>query len=522
MPINKYLSIFLLCFLVAIGFAIRTYNLGGNPAGFFCDEAATGYNAYSILTYGKDEYGKAFPLLFRSFGNYTLPIPTYADIPFIAIFGLNEFATRLPSAIVGTLTIFVVYFLLNSLYPKDKFIGIAGAFLVTFSPWNIQFSRFDSIIYLPLFIGLGVLLFVRGVNKESNFSVYLSLLIFSLGLYTYYASFLLIPLSLFACFIIYLKYVIKNKIIFLRAMGIFLLVSVPLLTKFIDGTALSRPNVVINTISKMPKIEIVKQIVKTYSSYFSVSYLFKYGDIDYPGQIVTRYSVRGMGELYWFEMPLIIAGIASMVVRRKKSDLLILSLLLIHPLAGAITNDTHPLATRSIVGSLSWPLVSAVGFSTLNNFFGKYKLLFCFMLLMVSSFFIMTYLNRYFYEYPMYSSDFWGFQYGPREIMKYFIKNESKYDQMYIEGAFNGTDILIKFYDPYNDCKNKCFDGTLDREYDPRKRQLFALAISKESEKMMNDAHFFKIIETIYYPNHKPAFYIGEITGNTIETELNE
>ena len=87
--------------------ALRFYKFGEIPVGFNRDEASIGYTAYSLLKTGKDEYGKSFPLSFKSFGDWKLPLYPYLVTPFIKIFGLSEFAVRLPSALFGVLTVIV-------------------------------------------------------------------------------------------------------------------------------------------------------------------------------------------------------------------------------------------------------------------------------------------------------------------------------------------------------------------------------------------------------------------------------
>ena len=64
------------------------------------DEAALGYNAYSIIQTGRDEYGQFLPLIFKSFGDYKPGFYVYLTIPFIKIFGLNEISVRFPSILL--------------------------------------------------------------------------------------------------------------------------------------------------------------------------------------------------------------------------------------------------------------------------------------------------------------------------------------------------------------------------------------------------------------------------------------
>ena len=94
-----------LVFLTIVIFAsfLRLYKLGEVPGSLDWDEASLGWNAYSLFKTGTDEYGKALPVSIRSFNDFKPPLYVYAAIPTTAIFGLNEFSVRLPSAIAGIL-----------------------------------------------------------------------------------------------------------------------------------------------------------------------------------------------------------------------------------------------------------------------------------------------------------------------------------------------------------------------------------------------------------------------------------
>lgn len=75
---KRYLFFILLLSIFVFAFILRFYKLGEIPNGLYQDETAIGYNAYSILNIGKDEYGKDFPLYFKSFGDWKLPVYIYS------------------------------------------------------------------------------------------------------------------------------------------------------------------------------------------------------------------------------------------------------------------------------------------------------------------------------------------------------------------------------------------------------------------------------------------------------------
>ncbi|MDK1082414.1 MAG: 4-amino-4-deoxy-L-arabinose transferase, partial [Anaerolineae bacterium] len=81
------------------------------PPGFYVDEASTGYDAYSLMLTSKDQYGEFLPLFARSFGAYNESLYRFVTIIPIRLFGLTEFAVRLPAAIIGIFTVLALYFL---------------------------------------------------------------------------------------------------------------------------------------------------------------------------------------------------------------------------------------------------------------------------------------------------------------------------------------------------------------------------------------------------------------------------
>src|SRR5258708_3222526 len=125
-----------------LAFFLRTVNLQNSPPGFTWDEASLGYNAYSILKTGRDEWGVFLPTIFKSFGDYKPGAYVYLTIPFVAIFGLNETAVRLPSIIVGSLIPILALLIIMQLLDRNgKKIGLIVALLLCLSPWALQYSR---------------------------------------------------------------------------------------------------------------------------------------------------------------------------------------------------------------------------------------------------------------------------------------------------------------------------------------------------------------------------------------------
>src|SRR5437868_11707538 len=107
--INLPIVLISLIFLIAL--ILRLFDLGKNPPSLNWDEISQGYNSYSILKTGHDDWGQFFPITnFRAYGDYPTTLYLYIVMPFIALLGLTEFAVRLPTAISGALFSVILYY----------------------------------------------------------------------------------------------------------------------------------------------------------------------------------------------------------------------------------------------------------------------------------------------------------------------------------------------------------------------------------------------------------------------------
>jgi 4-amino-4-deoxy-L-arabinose transferase-like glycosyltransferase len=132
-------------------------NLTVFPAYFFCDEAIVGVEAHSILTTGADRFGKLFPIFFQGLGQYQQSLAIYLQVPFIAIFGLNEFAVRFANACIGLLGIIAVYALIRYVYKMAEAAMLTFAVFALSSLWFLH-SRtgFEVVMAVAFFLGFGL------------------------------------------------------------------------------------------------------------------------------------------------------------------------------------------------------------------------------------------------------------------------------------------------------------------------------------------------------------------------------
>ena len=206
----KHWSKILLGLIIAAAIILRFWQLGNVPPSPDWDEASLGYNAYSIMITGHDEYGKFLPVILRSFDDYKPGLYAYFIIPFIKLFDLNLIAVRFPSAIFGVLGVIATYLLVKELF-KNKYsehLALVSAALFAISPWDLQFSRIAFEAQVGMVLNLfSVLFFLKGLKR----GVFLipSALLAAASVYMYQSEKVYLPILFAALVLIYWRDLVK-------------------------------------------------------------------------------------------------------------------------------------------------------------------------------------------------------------------------------------------------------------------------------------------------------------------------
>jgi len=166
---NKLLlGLILIIFLVT-----RLVNITKNPPSLYWDEASIGYNAYSVLETGKDEWGEFLPLHFRAFGEFKLPVYIYSVVLTTKIFGVGELAIRLPAVIYTFGSLILVCLLAEYLF-KDDLISLFSVFILSVTPWLFILSRVGYEATAGLFFYLlTIYLLERWICRFGFYFIYL-------------------------------------------------------------------------------------------------------------------------------------------------------------------------------------------------------------------------------------------------------------------------------------------------------------------------------------------------------------
>lgn len=191
---NELCKRFLFVALMLTGIIVRIWEFGVIPGDINQDEAFAGFEAYSLLHYGTDSSGYAFPVYFTAWGSGMNALEIYLMIPFISLLGLNTFAIRMPQVIIACFTLWVIFLLTKKIFQSA--ICFISLFLTAIMPWHIMLSRWGLESNLaPAFLIFGLYFFVLGLEKPLFYP--LSALFYGLSLYCYATIWLIVPLILF-------------------------------------------------------------------------------------------------------------------------------------------------------------------------------------------------------------------------------------------------------------------------------------------------------------------------------------
>jgi len=344
----------ILFFLVLLLFLItRVYKIASIPPSVYWDEASIGYNAYSVLKTGRDEWGEFLPLHFRAFGEFKLPVYIYSVVPLVKIFGLNEIAVRLPAVFYSLGTLVLMYLLTKRITGK-KAIGLLSSFILSISPWLFIFSRTGYEVTAGLFFFLlGTYLFL--LVAKNKFYLLFGTLAFILSFYSYNSFRIIIPIWLFV--LLFYTFRKTNTQILIFSLSIFLLSLIPVyrLYKFDAGGV------------RFAQVKITSKtdFVKNYFSHFSPQFLFLKGDAN------PRSQIPGHGQLYLIEIPLILLGFWVIIRSKRALFYLPLITLFLAPIPAALTKES-PHALRALLAAPSFAMISAFGIKFLAGNFKKY------------------------------------------------------------------------------------------------------------------------------------------------------
>ena len=539
MKINKTLILGLIIFIAIL---FRFLNLSLVPPQPSVDEVSIGYNAFSILKTGADEYGTKLPVLLRAYDDWRPAVYVYMVIPFISLFGLNEVSIRLPSVILSVLSVIAVYFLTKHL-TKGTNVGIPliATFLFAISPMSIYLSRLGHEANASFsFLLFGILFFLR-FTKGQKWNLVLSGVFFALSFNSYQSGKIVVPALLLVFIALYFKKLLKEKTYVLLAALLSFLIILPVLLSSFDENALIRfkgtsllgnspayfekvferslvdrqRNDLFGLIYDNSKAAGVLLISNAYLSHLDPVWLFL-------NKGEEPFKAPEMGLLYLFELPLILISLMFLLNSgiQRKNIALIIALGLIGILPASITTG-YPHAMRAYALLPIPQLLAAIGFVSIFSFIRnkKFQYLFVSSSLVIVIFSSLWFFHSYFVLLPRELSH--HFQYGVINAISHAKKIDKNYDKVVISNKdrlFESYMFYLYFnkYDPtLYQKKGGTISGGFEEEHiidnyifgdikDKIGRNRLYIINPEEKKPEM------RVVKEIKYPNGQLALIIAE------------
>ncbi len=480
---------YLIIGILILAAVLRLTFLDKFPAGLNADEAAIGYNAWSLLQTGKDEHSIAWPLVFRSFDDYKLPVYFYLVLPFVKFLGLTVTAVRLPSALLGIASVLLLYLITKQLVipgltrnPSGKNTWTSDicnlptitTLLLAISPWHLQFSRGGwEVNAATFFILLGLWGFLKGLENQKYFFLFVISLVISL--YTYHSARVISPLLALVMVTLYWKNIFSKPIpssklktiIVATLLGI--LLSLPIASQLLSKEGQSRFSGVSIFADSGPDWQATNyrlehedksslpvrlihnrylsysmRFVQNYLSHYSPDFLFLNGDA------IARSKVPETGQSLLILLPFFALGLLSLIMLDSNGKKVILAWFLIAPLAASLTYQS-PHALRAENMSVPFMIISALGTVEFFIFIKKHLPKVIVPTIVVFGLFLSydfsRYLHMYYVHYPKELPYAW--QYGFDQVAAFTKENYDKYDHIIITDRYDQPYILIAFFTKY-------------------------------------------------------------------------
>jgi len=458
------------------GFIFRFWQLDQYPPSLNWDEISHGYNAYSLLKTGKDQWDTSWPIFnFRAYGDYPTTVNMYLTIPFISIFGINPITTRLPTAILGYLLIPISFFLSKMLLKNTKS-SLFVALLVAISPWTLFTSRqvLQSTVSL-FFLLLGISLSLLSLQKnKSPYFLIPGVFFWMFSSFAYHNTKIVAPLLLIFFLFHYRQSLLKifyrnTKLLYTTLLTILLLI-IPLSMNILNPDSRARSNWVfilndaainvINTQRGEYSNPVVGKLLSNKVTYFIPAFLKNYlnflnpYNLFFTGSSQHQYNIPNQGLIFPILMPFFYLGFFYSILRFKKQKLhrFLLIWWLIGLLPAALTSGDLPILRAMTILPLPFIFI-AYGFQL---FIKKLKL-FKFESILFYLISLLT-IFQFFHYWTIFTSSYnhsysQSWQYGYFQAIDFIKTQYPNYDQIIITKKYGEPHEFVLYYWPWDPAK---------------------------------------------------------------------
>lgn len=527
---TKHKILFFIILLIASFF--RFWQIDKLPPSLNWDEISHGYNSYSLLNTGRDQWGQSWPIFnFRAYGDYPLALNLYLTMPFISLLGLNALSIRLPAAILSTLFCVGVYLLIR-LILKSRSLSLIGFTIACFSPWTFFPSRAVFQSNLAQFFLLYGIVFFYLFKDKSNKLIYSSIF-FGLSMYSYHNTRLVAPIIFFFLYFLFKKFNKKN----IFSIFLFLIFAIPNLINLFASPSLARNRWVgiinpisINVINEQRRIfegpYLLNIAAHNKVVYFSTTFLQNIIEflnpitIFFKGSQNYQFNPPNSPLIFPIFLPFFYLGFIYLLINfnKTKNYLFIVFSFFVTLIPAALTTGDFP-SIRLTIATPFYYLFIIYGFWLISQKTKGY---------LVPSVIILTLtlFFQYFQFYSQYAKTYASsWQYGYESMVSYLKNVYPQYDHIFITKKYGEPHEFILFYWPWDSALYQkdsnlstnfhsdwywvdAFDKFVflnDWEIKDRSIPPKSLLITSPSNYPLVGSN---LEDTLFYPNNTPVFDI--------------
>ena len=353
--------------VLALSIAAHFLYLDRLPVGLSHDEVEYILSSRQYWHTGTDLSNVAFPLSIiktQTEGIISF-LPALLLAPYFGLVKLNLFTVHLPYILISLLSAFVLYCLARRLF-KDSPLALITPVVYLINPWSFYLSRTATdTAFALLFCLLG--LYFTLSEKRKYF--YLSLFFYVAMFFSYHgAKVIFLPLVIISLIYFYFSHIKKNILKF----SFYFILSFAILISFY--VLASTPGSILNSRTKdilLPNnSEIIKTVnndrlltianpftpifsnkISVYISVISQKYLTAFSpDILFiSGDQRATYRFGRFGLFYLFDLIFLCLGVCLFIKRHPKQGIFLVSLIIIAPLATAVSTVETSVINRSFL-----------------------------------------------------------------------------------------------------------------------------------------------------------------------------
>jgi 4-amino-4-deoxy-L-arabinose transferase-like glycosyltransferase len=534
-------------FILTIIFLLHFYRLRDIPPGLNNDEANIGYEAWSIATTGKDQWGNSFPIVFQGFGNWSLPVYIYLTAPFVWILGPTVPAVRAVSALSFLALVLLVYATVKKLRPQ---IAFPAAVMTAVTPWIYGLTRIATEVPLAMAFFLTAIYFFLESRKHRQ-GIIASVAFLMLSIFTYYGMWVFSGL-----FFVFLAFFNRNFAWGKKYLAVLLIMGAVFAILIIKISLVQGGNARLNQVNITNNVALVGQLNTERGAcndkfsllicrfFFNKPILFTK---EFTANYLSHFSIREWfitgsnkgilppgGHFLIVQAPLLILGLWVLLTKGTEAEKMIfLPWLVLSPLADSLTGPGNFARAFTLAPIVS--IITAYSFLTIP----KKLFLAVWGVIGLSWIGFQLIFNSYF---PVFHSLYTHYEYQPLmqelngEKLPIYLSSRFRDTKQYIFYLFYNRTPPIDFQQRLNVVKeadsggwvwvkqigNWNFVKSFPQVKDLPEKSILAGAAKEEIEPFINQYKYCSGIvlgspKIIYFLNGDPAFSILPITKETEE-----